>query len=203
MMRDETIDEALVLAAVCALEVADAPLRQREWRALDDRHLREMVSQRLAALGRQLITVTDGEGGPVQGYLSGWSDEVAADPTMRPADLQIGDLAVLALIYLHTEILQGVLDEDDSPVLEGLDAHTGVTGRDVIKGQRLSESLRRLKAHQLITHRNHPGPALQRLSAAQRQRLDENLVLLLRPDSIWAQDIRTARTQGTAIGEPS
>jgi len=76
-MRDETLDEAVVLDTVRALEVADAPLRPRDWRALEDRFLREIVSQRLRALGRQLITVTSGEGGSVEGYLSGWSDDVA------------------------------------------------------------------------------------------------------------------------------
>ena len=114
-MRDETLDEAAVHEVVRALEVADSPLRPRDWHALDDRFLREMVSQRLKLLGRQLITVTHGEGGPVEGYLSGWSDEVAADLAGQRGDLHVDDLAVLALIYLHREVLGNVLGEDLPP----------------------------------------------------------------------------------------
>ncbi|WP_368861971.1 hypothetical protein [Frankia gtarii] len=202
-MRDVTVDEAAILDTVRALEAADAPLRPHEWRALDDQTLRAMVGQRLQLLGRQLITVTDGEGGPVQGYISGWSDDVAVDLAEQRPNLQSDDLAVLALIYLRTEILQRVLGEDVPSVLAGLADHTGIDGRDALQGNRLTESLRRLRAHQLITPLHYPGPALLRLSPAQRQRLEENLVLLLRPDSIWARDIRVARRPSGTPQYPS
>ncbi len=200
-MRDETIDEAAVQDAVRALEVADSPLRPREWPALDDRFLRELVNQRLKGLGRQLITATHGEGGPVEGYLSGWSDDVARELARERTNLEADDLAVLALVYLHTEVLERVLGEDVPPVLQQLDEHTGATGRDVVRGQRLTDSLAHLRTHQLITQRNQPGPALRRLSPTQRQRLEDNLVLLLRPDSIWARDIRIARQTSDGVKE--
>lgn len=200
-MRDQTLDEAAIQEAVRALEVADAPLRPREWPALDDRFLRELVGQRLKGLGRQLVTVTHGDGGPVEGYLSGWSDEIVLDLARQRTDLEEDDLAVLSLIYLHTEVLERVLGEDVPPVLQQLDEHTGATGRDVIRGQRLTDSLARLRAHQLINQRNQPGPALRRLSPTQRQRLEDNLVLLLRPDSVWARDIRIARQSNDGVKE--
>lgn len=201
-MRDETLDEAAVQEAVRALEVADSVLRPREWRALDDQFLRELVVQRLKGLGRQLITVTHGEGGPVEGYLSGWSDDVVPYLVQQRKHLEPHDLAVLALIYLHTEVLGRLLGEDVPSVLQQLDEHTGETGRDVVRGQRLSDSLARLRAHQLINQRNQPGPALRRLSPTQRQRLEDNLVLLLRPDSIWARDICIARQTSDRVKEP-
>ncbi|MFC0030111.1 hypothetical protein ACFFMM_11320 [Micromonospora chaiyaphumensis] len=200
-MRDETLDEAAVQEAVRALEVADSVLRPREWHALDDQLLRELVIQRLKGLGRQLIAVTHGEGGPVEGYLSGWSDDVVPYLVQQRKDLEPHDLAVLALIYLHTEMLGRILGEDVPSVLQQLDEHTGETGRDVVRGQRLSDSLARLRAHQLINQRNQPGPALRRLSPAQRQRLEDNLVLLLRPDSIWARDIRSAQQTSDGVKE--
>ncbi|NIL60028.1 hypothetical protein HCB18_27185, partial [Salinispora arenicola] len=46
-----------------------------------------------------------GEGGPVEGYLSGWSDDVVPHLVQQRKDLEPHDLAVLALIYLHTEVL--------------------------------------------------------------------------------------------------
>lgn len=192
-MRDQTTDEGLVLQTVRALEAADATLRPRDWPALDDPQLRELVSGHLKALGRQLVAVTHGDGGPVEGWLSGWSDEAATELAQEPNDLEVNDLAVLALIYLHSEILLRILGEDARPVLEQLDQHTGPDGRDTMRGQRLADCLRRLRAHQLITNHNKPGPALMRLTPAQRRLLEGNLVLLLRPDSLWARDIRAAR----------
>lgn len=46
------------------------------------------------------------------------------------------------------------------------------------------------------------GPALRRLSPTQRQRLEDNLVLLLGPDSTWARDIRIARQSNDGVKEP-
>ncbi len=200
-MRDDAAQDAVVFETLRALEAADAPLRPREWPALEDRRLRELVAEHLKVLGRQLIPVTRDDGVTVEGWLSGWSDEVAVQLAGESSDLQIADLAILALIYLHSEVLVGVLGEDASPVLEQLDRHTGPDGRDVVRGGRLSDSLQRLRAHQLITGKNKPGPALHRLGPAQRQRLEANLVLLLRPDSLWAQEIRAARQGAPGQGE--
>jgi hypothetical protein len=131
--------------------------------------------------------------GAVEGYLSGWSDDAAEDLADGPNGLQANDLAVLTLIYLRSEILERILGEEVPPVSEQLDAHEGSTGRDVIRGENLQESLARLKAHQLITPRYKPGSAFQRLTPGQRQRLEDNLVLLLRPDHALAREIRAAR----------
>jgi len=192
-MCDEGPDEGDIVATVRALEAADAMLRPHEWPVLADRRLRQQVAQRLEGLGRQLLTVTDEAAGTVEGYLSGWSDDAAEGLARDPSGLQPNDLAVLTLIYLHSEILERILGEEVLPVAKQLDAHEGSTGRDVIRGDDLQESLARLKAHQLISPRSKIGPAFRRLTPTQRQRLEDNLVLLLRPDSIWAREIRVAR----------
>jgi hypothetical protein len=198
-MNEEHAD-ARVFETVKALEAADGPLRPREWPALDDPMLRELVREHLRALGRELILVTYGDGGPTEGWVSGWSDAAAQQLSGEAADLETADLAVLALIYLHTEILEHSLGEEGMPVLAKLESHRGRDGRDTVKGDRLKESIRRLRAHQLITSQYAPGPALRRLTPAQRKRLEGNLVILLRPGSLWARDIRAARNDESDTG---
>jgi hypothetical protein len=196
-MDDEVTDEEEVISAVRALEAADGPLRSRDWPALADARLRQLVAHRLRGLGRQLLPVMDEAGSAVTGYLSTWSDEAARDLARAPSGLQEDDLVFLTLIYLHWEILGQVLGETLRPVTEQLDAYEGSGGRDPIQREsRRRESLARLRARQLITADNRPGPALKRLTPSQRTWLDQNLVLLLRPDHVWAEEIRQARLAG-------
>jgi hypothetical protein len=202
-MDDEVTDEDQVTAAVRALEAADGPLRSRDWPALADSRLRQMVAYRLRGLGRQLLRVTDETGSAVEGYLSTWSDEAARDLVGASSCLRENDLALLALIYLHWEILGRVLGESLRAVIEQIDAYEGSTGRDAIQRESRRESLARLRARQLITVDNRPGPALKRLSASQRTWLDQNLVLLLRPDHTWAEEIRQSRQAGLSGAEAS
>src|SRR5882724_11850561 len=125
---DEVTDEEEVIAAVRALEAADGPLRSRDWPALADARLRQLVTHRLRGLGRQLLPVMDEAGFAVTGYLSTWSDEAARDLARDPSGLQEDDLALLTLIYLHWEILGRVLGESLRSVAEQLDAYEGSTG---------------------------------------------------------------------------
>jgi hypothetical protein len=192
-MDDEVTDEEEVITAVRALEAADGPLRPRDWPALADARLRQLVTHRLRGLGRQLLLVTDEAGSAVTGYLSTWSDKAAKELAREPSGLREDDLALLTLIYLHWEVLGRVLTENLRPVAEQLDAYEGSTGRDAIQGESRRESLARLRARQLITADNRPGPALKRLTPTQRTQLDQNLVLLLRPDHTWAEEIRQSR----------
>jgi hypothetical protein len=199
-VTDEVADENNIVAVVRALEAANEPLRPREWPALADAQLREQVALRLRGLGRQLLPVMDEPATMVGGYLSTWSDEAAEVLARDPNGLGENDLALLTLIYLHSEVLGRILGEEVRPVAEQLDAHEGRTGRDAIQGDNRKESRTRLRARQLVTVDSKMGTAFRRLTSAQRQRLDENLVLLLRPDSVWAQSIRESR-QAVAASE--
>ncbi len=202
-MDDEITDEDEIITAVRALEAADGPLRPRDWPALGDTRLRQSVANRLQRIGRQLLPVMDETGIAVTGYFSTWSDEAAWELSGLPSGLQEDDLALLTLIYLHWEILGRVLGENLRPVAEQLDAHEGSTGRDAIQGDSRRESLARLRARQLITADNRPGPALNRLAPSQRSWLDQNLVLLLRPDHTWAEEIRQSRRAASSGTEAS
>jgi hypothetical protein len=202
-MDDDPLDSDDILAAVRALEAADEMLRPQDWPALSDRRLRDQVAQRLQGLGRQLIAVGGEDRGRVEGYLSGWSDAAGAVLAADPGGLQESDLAVLTLIYLNFEILEGILAEEVLPLDKQLDKHEGSTGRDVVKGEELKQSLARLRAHQLIDSKHRPGNALKRLTPDQRRRLADNLILLLRPDSPWAGEIRRGlATSATREGQP-
>ena len=202
-MTDEVGDENNIMATVRALEAANEPLRPREWPALADAQLREQVALRLRGLGRQILPVTDEAATTVEGYLSTWSDEAAEELARDPNGLHENDLALLTLIYLHSEVLGRILGDEVRPIAEQLDAHEGRTGRDAIQGENRKESRVRLRARQLITIDNRMGTAFKRLTSAQRQRLDENLVLLLRPDGVWAESIRKFRQAAGSSGERS
>ncbi|MGH3246536.1 MAG: hypothetical protein ACRDOI_10035 [Trebonia sp.] len=193
-MDDEITDEEKITAAVRALEAADKPLQSRDWPALAESRLRQLVGHRLRGLGRQLLPVMDEIGATVEGYLSTWSDEAARALAGTLPGLQEDDLVFLALIYLHEEILGRVLGENLRPVMEQLNAYEGVSGRHPLRNEAYrKECLARLRARQLITPDNHLGAALKRLTPSQRTWLDQNLVLLLRPDHVWAEEIRQAR----------
>ncbi|WP_410813230.1 hypothetical protein [Micromonospora sp. 067-2] len=189
-----TTDETAVLAAVRALEAASAPLRPQDWPALAEQRLRSQVQARLAVAGRQLINVKDQNGKPL-GYVSAWSDDIVEQIAERRHSLRQKDLAILALIYLHTHVLANLLAEEIGPIGECLEAHEGPNGRDVIGDSELPEILRRLHMHELIDSVKRLGPAFKRLSPAQQRRLDENLVLLCRPNSQWAKQIRESRVK--------
>jgi hypothetical protein len=194
-MRVETsVDDPIVVETVRALEAASAPLRPQEWYALADSHLRTMVEHRLRAIGRELVDVIEHDGKP-GGYVSGWSDEVAPTIAAQRGRLQAKDLAVLGMIYLHSHVLGTLLGEQTVPLSVQLDAHEGPDGRDIVTAVELADCLRALQSRELIDHAKRPGPALQRLSPSQRRRLDENLVLLCRPNSLWARQIRQDRAQ--------
>jgi hypothetical protein len=88
--------QADVLAALGAVETADAPVPRSAFRALADGTLRSTLEDLLEAAGRVLLEVGDG-------FVSGYDDRVAE----RLVDHGVGvlppdDRAVLTLVLLHT-----------------------------------------------------------------------------------------------------
>lgn len=193
-MTHAASDDALVVETVRALEAASSPLRPREWHALADARLREMVEGRLRAIGRELIEIGEQDGKP-GGFLTGWSEAAAPVIAARRAGLQVSDLAVLSIIYLHSYVLGTVLGEQTISLEERLGAHEGPDGRDIVSAGDLEDCLQRLRSRELIDRAKRLGPALQRLSPSQRRRLDDNLLLLCRPNSLLARQIRQDRAQ--------
>jgi hypothetical protein len=88
--------QADVLAALTAVETADAPVPRAEFRALADGTLRATLEDLLAEAGRVLLEVGDA-------FLSGYDDRAAERLAAEGAGiLPPDDRAVLTLVLLHT-----------------------------------------------------------------------------------------------------
>jgi hypothetical protein len=141
--------DALIVETVRALEAASSPLRPRDWYALADARLREIVEARLRAIGRELIEIGEQEGKP-GGYLTGWSEAASSAIAARRAGLQVSDLAVLSIIYLHSYVLGRILGEQTISLEEQLGAHEGPNGRDIVSASDLEDCLHRLRVGDLV-----------------------------------------------------
>jgi hypothetical protein len=182
-----------VLAAVCALEYASAPVPLASFRALAEPVLREAVGEVLAAAGRVLLTVG-------AGFLSGYDDRIAdrlaAEGTgvLRP-----DDRAVLTLVLLFSVAI---------PRAEGRISPEGswtqaqpVPRARLEKDTRIHKSvidlaLTRLQDAGIVRYTNDglvPGPQFDRLTPAMSARLFEELVLLAEPEGALAESIRRRR----------
>ncbi|WP_258053748.1 hypothetical protein [Streptomyces sp. Ru72] len=193
-------DEAQVQAAVAAVETTDGLVPREAFPALQSDALRAVVARRLAALGRVLL-IREYHG--TKGFTSGYDDSVAE----RLAAEGIGvlppmDRAVLVLVLLRTVAApraRGVhgsaswLTDVPGTSIEELYANPHFTY------EQLRPAVRRLKARRLLREGYHrtllPGPALLRLTDAQSARLWEDLVLVTRPDSMYARAIRRRREE--------
>jgi hypothetical protein len=194
-------DEAAVLDAIAALEVAEGVVPAAAFPALQDPALRSAVTQRLGACGRVMISA-----GP--GWVSGYDDEVA--DTL--ADLDVGvlsptDRAVLALVLLRTVAIpraRGELSGNAWVTPDGARPTTVAElnhNRHLTKKQ-ITESLRNLRTLGLLRpgHRSGivPGPALYRLSRQRAAWLWEDLLMLAAPDSSYARVLHARRASHAA-----
>lgn len=190
------LSEALradVLAAVAAVESADAPVSADAFSALRDPALRRSVEEVLAAAGRVLV---EHETGWLSGYRDDIADRLAAEGL---GVLSRKDRAVLALVLLHSVAIpraRGRVDSDDwtqaiPTSVEELERNKHLTQKDI------RASLRRLRTAGILRpgHRSAiaPGPQFLRLTAERSNRLSEDLVLLCHPDGMLAHVIRRRR----------
>jgi len=182
-----------VLAAVCALEYASAPVPLASFRALAEPALREAVEEALAAAGRVLLTAGTG-------FLSGYDDRIAARLAEEGTGvLRLDDRAVLTLVLLFSVAI---------PRAEGRIPHEGswtkaqpVPRTRLEKDTRIHKSvidaaLTRLQDAGIVRYTNDglvPGPQLDRLTPAMSARLFEELVLLAEPEGALAESIHRRR----------
>jgi hypothetical protein len=191
--------QADVLAALAAVETADAPVAQRDFRALADPALRATLSRCLAEAGRVLLAVGEG-------YLSGYDDTIAARLVadgvgLLPPD----DRAVLILILLHSVAIPRAAGRITSS--GWLDAEP-VTKAELHKSQladyKIDNAVRRLREAGLIRYGAQrsilPGPQLGRLTPASSARLWEELVLVAAPHGAMADVIRRRRAARSGTG---
>jgi len=187
-----------VLAAIAAVEAADAPVDASRFDALRDPGIRAHVSSVLAACGRTLI---EGNGG----WLSAYEDDVA-DALLEEGIglLSEKDRAVLALVLLYTVAIpraRGRIDGTDwtqaePTTVEQLQKHRYLTRRDILL------SLRNLRSRGILRPGLRgaiaPGPQFLRLSAARTRRIWDELVIVAQPDSTLAQVIRRRHSEENA-----
>lgn len=185
---------AAVMAAVTAVEVAEAPVPASAYVGLGDGALRAMVEQVLHAGGRCLVEC--GDGAWLSAYRDEISDELVAEGLAR---LGATDRAVLALVLLHTVAIPratGEIDSADWTVAQPVTRRTLHHSR-ALHNKTIDESLRRLQARGIL-RRGHradivPGPQFLRLSEERSRQLWEDLVLLCKPHGAQAAQIRRRR----------
>ena len=183
-----------VLAALGAVEVAEAPVRAEDFRALAEPALRDTVDEVLRSTGRVLLRVGDG-------WLSGYDDTIAD----RLADEGLGllaptDRAVLTLVLLRTVAIpraQGRIAEGDWTAAEPTTIDELAKSRHLTK-LAIRGSVRRLRTAGILKPGLRslivPGPQFLRLTETRSRRLWEDLILLCQPDGMAAEVIRRRRT---------
>jgi hypothetical protein len=196
--------DALV-SAWAALEYGAEPASEVALPALRDAVLRHLLDQMLQRTGRTLVHAG------AHLWTSGYRDDIAADLVMNGwGVLPRLERAALILVLIHSVAIpraEGRLVGDDwhSPHPT---TPTQLRKLSQVHGQRrLSDALQWLRAAGLVRMVRSadretagasyvPGPALHRLTPAARQRLQENLILAVGPDTALATAITVRRSLG-------
>ncbi|GAA2225298.1 hypothetical protein GCM10010232_08060 [Streptomyces amakusaensis] len=196
--------DALV-SAWAALEYGSEPASEAALPALRDATLRHLLDQILQRTGRTLVHAG------ANLWTSGYRDDIAAELVAKGwGILEPLERAALILVLIHSVAIpraEGHLIGDDwqSPHPT---TPTRLRKLSQVHGQRrLSDALQWLRAAGLVrqvrgsdpetTGASYvPGPALHRLTPATRQRLQENLILAVGPDTALATSIAVRRSLG-------
>lgn len=195
--------QAEVLAALAAVETADAPVVPAGFRALLDPTLKATVARCLTEQGRVLLKVRDG-------YLSGYDDAVGARLASEGLGvLRADDRAVLALVLLHCVAIPRAAGRirNDS----WLDAEPTISqelARSQLPATKIRAAVQRLRDAGILRYGARrsilPGPQFARLTPGVSASLWEELILLAQPHGAMADVIRRrreARHQYAITGE--
>jgi hypothetical protein len=188
-----------ILAAVAALEIADAPVSGERFQALRDPGMRAQVAAVLSSCGRSLNEV---DSGWLSGYDDAVADVLAADGVGR---LNEKDSAVLALVLLYTVAIpraRGRITGDNwtqsvPTTIDELQRNRHLTRLDI------QRSLRRLRSLGILRPGLRgaiaPGPQFLRLSHVRTRRLWDELIVVSQPSSTLAQMIRKRHGSKEAV----
>ncbi|MFE2712929.1 hypothetical protein ACFXKI_13285 [Streptomyces mirabilis] len=198
--------DALV-SAWAALEYGSEPASEAALPALRDAALRHQLDQMLHMTGRTLVPAG------ANLWTSGYRDDIAAELVANGwGILPPLERAALILVLIHSVAIpraEGRLSGDNWQSNHPT-TPTQLRKLSQIHGQlRLSEALQRLRAaglvrtarvpdHETAGSSYIPGPALRRLTPAARQRLQENLILAVGPDTALATAITVRRNLGNS-----
>lgn len=194
-----------LVSAWAALEYGSEPASEAALPALRDATLRHLLDQMLRRTGRTLVHT-----GPYM-WTSGYRDDIAAELVVKGwGVLPPLERAALILVLIYSVAIpraEGRLAGDDwqSPHPT---TPTHLRKLSQVHGQRrLSDALQWLRAAGLVRVVRGadpetagasyvPGPALRRLTPVARQRLQENLILAVGPDTALATAITVRRSLG-------
>lgn len=192
-----------VTQAIAVLEQAHGMIDARLLPALSHPDLRPAIDAELDAVGRVVVEHSD-TAGDVEGYSSGYADDIAD----RLAAEGIGilspiDRAVVALVLLRCVAMPAAQGKPPrrwsaaEPVKLARLHDNRAMGNTLI-----SETVNRLhNMHILVNGRGagiRPGPAFDRLTAAQRRRIEEDLFILAAPADPIAAALMEQRSQKEA-----
>lgn len=181
-------DPTVVSRLVAALEQASGSLPAEVVPELAQADVRRGVADRLDEAGRTLVR--HGADGRTVAFASGYADDIA--PRLAAEGLAVLDpldAAVVALVLLHT--VAGPTAEGRPPVpwsaAEGVaydrldDTRSGTLTKTAVR-----DAVNRLHAAGILVNARRygirPGPALDRLTDAQRRRIEIRLLALAAPD---------------------
>ncbi|GAB3977196.1 hypothetical protein GCM10029978_066250 [Actinoallomurus acanthiterrae] len=191
---------AAVTYAVAVLDQSPGLVPAAVLPVLTHPDLRLVVDAQLDAVGGAVVEHHDG-GGAVVGYSSGYADDIAE----RLAAEGLGVLdpagrAVVALVLLRSVAMPTVKGRRPlrwsaaTPVKLSELHHNRRLGKTVVR-----ETVNRLHdAHVLINGRAagiKPGPVFDRLTPAQRHRIEEDLFMLAAPEDPVAVALQHRRQQ--------
>ena len=184
--------QADVLAALAAVETADAPVPATAFRALAEPSLTATLRRCLAEGGRVLLKVG-------AGYLSGYDDRIGA----RLASAGLGvlprdDRAVLTLVLLHCVAIPRAKGRlTSSAWTEGEPTTKDELARSQVPRTAIDGAVRRLRDAGLLRYGQRktilPGPQFARLTPAVSEGLWEHLILVAQPHGVMADIIRRRR----------
>lgn len=184
--------QADVLAAMAAVETADAPVPATAFRALQEPSLTATLRRCLAEAGRVLLPV----GG---GYLSGYDDRIGARLAAEGLGvLPRDDRAVLTLMLLHCVAIPRAKGRLSSTSWTEAEPTTKDTlARSQVSRAAIDGAVRRLRDAGLLRYGQRktilPGPQFARLTPAVSDALWENLILVTQPHGVMADIIRRRR----------
>jgi hypothetical protein len=191
---------AAVSQAVAVLEQVHGVTGARMLPVLAHPDLRPIVDAQLDTVGR-VVVEHRGRDGEIEGYSSGYADDIAGQLAAEGLGvLHPLDRAIVALVLLRCVAMPAARDRAPrrwsaaAPVKLARLHDNRALGNTAI-----TEAVNRLHdLHVLVNGRAagiRPGPAFDRLTAAQRQRIEEDLFILAAPGDPVAAALKRQRTQ--------
>jgi hypothetical protein len=190
-----------ITQAVAVLEQSHGVVGASSLPVLAHPDLRPIVDAQLDEVGRVVIEHRDADG-DIEGYSSGYADDIAEQLAAEGLSvLPPLDRAIVALVLLRCVAMPAARGQASrrwsaaTPVKLARLQDNRFLGNTVI-----TEAVNRLHdQHVLVNGRAagiRPGPAFDRLTASQRRRIEEDLLILAAPGDPVVAALNRQRSQG-------